>query len=121
MSLDVWFKEDIKNALVALNGANASSLARFAPQANDADVQLYRAGYCDALRAVAVALGITLTLPEPTPTILSLAQRIAHRRDARGDEAMTFVAITTKQFEELTRENVELHEQLMAARAIWQA
>jgi hypothetical protein len=68
MSLDVWYKDDVKNALVALNEANGALLARLnASLGAVADVQAYRDGYCDALHAVAVALGIEMpgALPEP--------------------------------------------------------
>ncbi len=68
MSLDVWFKEDIQHTLLALNEANGTMLVRLAANANDlSELQTYRDGYCDALRAVAIALGIALpnVLPEP--------------------------------------------------------
>jgi len=73
MSLDVWFKDDIKNTLVALNEANGAMLLRLAAHADDAtELQTYRDGYCDALRAVAIALGIAMPSALPQPLTLTV-------------------------------------------------
>ena len=68
MSLDVWYKDDVKHMLVALNEANGALLARLRMSLDEqAGVHAYRDGYCDAMRAVAIALGIDIpdALPEP--------------------------------------------------------
>ena len=59
MSLDVWFKEDIKNTLLALNETSRDTHTRLSALTVDsAAARVYRAGYGDALRAVAIAFGI---------------------------------------------------------------
>ena len=77
MSLDVWFRDDIKNTLVALNQANGMGTARMALQIEEPrEIQIYREGYRDALRAVAIAFGIAtaVTLPEPLTENLRLTR-----------------------------------------------
>ncbi len=77
MSLDVWFRDDIKNTLVALNQANGAAALRLMVRDNDVrEAQLYRDGYRDALRAVAIAFGIAIsvTLPEPLTENLRLTR-----------------------------------------------
>lgn len=69
MSLDVWFKDDIRNTLLALNETSRDTHARLAALAADPSAaHEYRSGYGDALRAVAVAFGIaTPQTSEPEP------------------------------------------------------
>jgi len=55
MSLDVWFKDDIRNTLRALDATSAVTTFRMATNSRDA---AYRQGYADAMRAVALAFGI---------------------------------------------------------------
>ncbi|MBI5879450.1 MAG: hypothetical protein HZB53_17515 [Chloroflexi bacterium] len=62
MSLDVWFRDDIRRVLLALEDASRSAQVHTAV-ASDAPLDSYRAGYTDAIRAVAVAFGIA----EPAP------------------------------------------------------
>ena len=52
--LDVWFKDDIKNALRAVDSANAEVFKAI----NTPEMQMFRQGYEAAIRAVAEAFGI---------------------------------------------------------------
>lgn len=87
MSLDVWFRDDMRNALAALNEANSAAIAQLATEVEEwQHVKIYRDGYCDALRAVAIAFGIKLlpdvlneaplplTAPEPLTDSLRLTR-----------------------------------------------
>ena len=70
MSLDVWFKDDIRNTLIALDLASAASATQSVsgPRANHA-ARLYREGFQDAVKAVAVAFGIHLPVKPSEPLI----------------------------------------------------
>ena len=60
MSLDVWFKDDIRNTLLALSEASQDTHAQVVSLVGESPTaQSYRSGYGDALRAVAIAFGIT--------------------------------------------------------------
>lgn len=60
MSLDIWFREDIKHLLMAAERASALSLAQAAESAADPGaLRAYRRGYRAALSAIALACGIT--------------------------------------------------------------
>lgn len=62
MSLDIWFREDIRHILMAAERAHASSLAQ-AAEATGSDLAALRAynrGYRAALSAVALACGLRL-------------------------------------------------------------
>ena len=61
MSLDVWFKDDIRNTLLALNetSRDTHALARSVAGESESTAH-YRSGYADALRAVAIAFGIAV-------------------------------------------------------------
>ncbi|MCL6431966.1 MAG: hypothetical protein K6V36_14080 [Anaerolineae bacterium] len=60
MSLDIWFREDIKHILMAAERASTLSLAQAEESASDPRLlQAYRRGYRAALYAVAVACGLT--------------------------------------------------------------
>lgn len=62
MSLEVWFKEDIRNTLLALNETSSNTHAQMVALCGDsASSESYRAGYGDALRAVAIAFGIAVS------------------------------------------------------------
>jgi hypothetical protein len=52
--LNVWFKDDVQNALRAVESANAGLFEIISTP----EMQLYRQGYEAALRAVAEAFGI---------------------------------------------------------------
>ncbi len=54
MSLELWFRQDLKNILLSINVASAAS-ARFSDEAR---VIAYRQGFEEALELAAVALGI---------------------------------------------------------------
>ncbi len=74
MSLDVWFKKDIHNLLLAIDLANGSTCAKLAPVAAESLASMYyRAGYADALSAVAKAFGICITLHSKQPLTLDLS------------------------------------------------
>ena len=60
MSLDIWFREDIKHILMAAERAGSLSLAHAEESAADPRLlQAYRRGYRAALYTVAVACGLT--------------------------------------------------------------
>ncbi len=60
MSLDIWFREDIKHILMAAERANALSLAQAEESVADPGrLEAFRRGYCAALTAVALACGLT--------------------------------------------------------------
>ncbi len=59
MGLDLWFPQDIARILAATHEAMRISTAAIIPL--DADLaRIYRQGFVDALRAVAVAFGVGL-------------------------------------------------------------
>ncbi len=61
MALDIWFKEDIANAVKAAHEAGSSSLTMFEQMTENSDlVRAYGQGYRSALIAVATAFGIEL-------------------------------------------------------------
>lgn len=60
MSLDIWFREDIKHILMAAERANALSLAQAEESAADPNIlRAYRRGYQAALSAIALACGLS--------------------------------------------------------------
>lgn len=60
MSLDIWFREDIKHILVAAERASDLSIAQAEESAADlATLRAFRRGYRAALTAVALACGLT--------------------------------------------------------------
>lgn len=69
--LDVWFKDDIRNALRAVDSANADLFEII----NNSEMQLYRQGYEAAVRAIAEAFGIRYKSAhqrEETPAIIDI-------------------------------------------------
>lgn len=63
MSLDIWFAEDIRNALLAANEGSAQTAAVMAEANGDDDLlvvtlRAYRKGYKAALITMALAFGI---------------------------------------------------------------
>lgn len=59
MSLDVWFQQDIKRTLLAIHQSHrdtARAVSAFTGESSE--TVAYRAGFNDALRAVAIAHGI---------------------------------------------------------------
>ena len=91
MSLDVWFQRDIKHTLLALNQTSLDTVARIAALSADRhEAQIYRAGYGDALRAVAIAFGIATpaTPPKPLTENLRLPQdwtEVEHDDELSGE------------------------------------
>ena len=71
MGLDIWFREDIYNALLAANEANAATTMVIAEVSEDLQLlhdparalpltlRVYREGYKAALSTVALAFGIS--------------------------------------------------------------
>ncbi len=57
--LNCWFRDDINNALRAIDSANAEVFSLV----NTPEMQLYRRGYEAAIRAMAEAFGINYTPP----------------------------------------------------------
>ena len=57
--LHVWFSDDIRNTLRAVDTANAEVFKVI----NAPEMQLYRQGYEAALRSIAEAFGIQYALP----------------------------------------------------------
>ncbi|MBI3734808.1 MAG: hypothetical protein HY259_15320 [Chloroflexi bacterium] len=79
MTPGLWSREEIRNCLLALNQANRDMARRMAAQMTDTErAQIYRDGYGDALRAVAVAFGVAIPhlLPEPLPSNVPLPQHL---------------------------------------------
>jgi hypothetical protein len=61
VSLDVFFKDDIRNTLLALNETSTDTHAQVVALCGESPSALsYRSGYGDALRAVAIAFGIAV-------------------------------------------------------------
>ncbi len=59
MSCDIWFREDIRNILLAAERASACSLAQAEESTADlAALRAYRRGYHAALSTVALACGL---------------------------------------------------------------
>ena len=90
MSLDVWFKDDIRNTLVAIDTASADAITRAAagPHGNHA-MRLYREGFQDAVKAVATAFGISIPtkLSDPLYSNLRLPENwieVEHANDLDG-------------------------------------
>jgi hypothetical protein len=64
--LKVWFRDEIQNALTAVDTANMD----LASSIDSPEIQIYRKGYAAAIRAVAAAFGVpyspqTLSTTEP--------------------------------------------------------
>jgi len=57
--LGVWFRDEIKDILLALDAANLD-VAQHVPTS---EMQLYRKGYAAAIQAMAAAFGISITPP----------------------------------------------------------
>ncbi|GEM_PF-2935625 len=57
--LKVWFRDEIQNALMAVDTANQDLVSNI----DSVEVQIYRKGYAAAIRAIAAAFGI----PYPPP------------------------------------------------------
>ena len=66
MGLDLWFREDIENALRAAEVASAATVAVLGERGNPEVVWAYRQGYRAALAVVAQAFGIPFRLPQPS-------------------------------------------------------
>jgi len=69
MGLDIWFKEDIANALIAADEAASATAAALSEVTNDPErLRTYREGYRAALTTLALAFGISplavMTAPE---------------------------------------------------------
>ncbi|MFB0545298.1 MAG: hypothetical protein ACETWB_00160 [Anaerolineae bacterium] len=69
MGLDIWFKEDIANALIAADEASSATAAALSEVTNDPGrLRAYREGYRAALTTLALAFGISplalMTAPE---------------------------------------------------------
>ena len=67
--LQVWFRDEIQNALTAVDTANLDLVSSI----NTPEIQTYRKGYAAAIRAVAAAFGIPYSpqmLPNPEPEVV---------------------------------------------------
>jgi hypothetical protein len=61
--LGIWFRDGIKNILLAIDEANLAMVSHFdAPE-----VRIYRQGFAAAIRAVATAFGIRYASPRTMP------------------------------------------------------
>ena len=97
MSLDVWFQQDIKHTLLAINQTSLDTTVRLATLAGDTpELQAYRSGYNDALRAVAIAFGIA----KPTAQTKTLDMP---RRLPRQWEELTDGYVDEAEIEEVSR------------------
>ena len=64
MGHEVWFRDDIRNILLAAEEASASAAYALGPMAQDENVlAAYRQGYRDALATIAVAFGLAGASP----------------------------------------------------------
>ena len=62
--LGIWFRDGIRDMLLAIDEANLDMVSRFdAPE-----VRIYRQGFAAAISAVATAFGIRYASPRITPT-----------------------------------------------------
>lgn len=78
MRLDIWFSEDIRNALLALDQASERTLALAEIYGMDPEiVRACRLAYNGALSDVGQALG--LSLGEPARTTLTIPARMVER------------------------------------------
>jgi hypothetical protein len=59
MGLDIWFAEDIRNALLAADEASSATAAVAATFGEPATLRAYREGYKAALTTVALAFGLS--------------------------------------------------------------
>jgi len=67
MSLDIWFREDIRHILMAAERASEVALAQGEESATDVSaLRAYRRGYRAALSAVALACGLVPCPDEAT-------------------------------------------------------
>jgi len=90
MAIDLWFKDDIRNLLLALNASSAGA----ARLAQDPAAIAYRIGYQEALAAVALACGLppgvigggaaAPTAGQPAPPSFEDSDRTPARRQLRG-------------------------------------
>ncbi len=65
MALDIWFKEDIENAVRAANEATSSTLAMFEHMTDNHELlSAYQQGYRLALITMATTFGIDLEKSE---------------------------------------------------------
>lgn len=55
--LQVWFRDEIQNALTAVDTANLDLVSSI----DSPEIQMYRKGYVAAIRAVAAAFGVPYT------------------------------------------------------------
>jgi hypothetical protein len=53
--LKVWFRDEIQDALTAVDTANMDVVSTI----NSPEIQMYRKGYAAAIRAVAAAFGVS--------------------------------------------------------------
>jgi hypothetical protein len=67
--LKVWFRDEIQNALIAVDTANLDLVSSI----DSPEIQIYRKGYAAAIRAVAAAFGLPYSpqmLPEPESEVV---------------------------------------------------
>ena len=89
MGLDIWFTEDIRNALLAANEASASTAAVPASINHDLDIDeladilcAFRAGYSAALTTIALAFGLSpasLFAQPGIPEIIDVTREMLER------------------------------------------
>jgi hypothetical protein len=80
MSLDIWFREDIRHILMAAERASEVALAQGEESSADvASLRAYRRGYRAALSAVALAFGLV-----PGPDEAACSPAFAPGRAARA-------------------------------------
>lgn len=58
MGLDIWFKDDIANILLAANEASLSAMQAQATSLETVELRAYRRGFVAALATIAQALGL---------------------------------------------------------------
>ncbi len=86
MSLDIWFREDIKHILMAAERASDVALAQGAESAADLSaLRAYRRGYRAALSAIALAVGLALGADEGEAAV---GRSMPHRPGAQAFEGL---------------------------------
>ena len=69
--LGIWFRDGIKNILLAIDEANLDMVSRF----DTPEVRIYRQGFAAAISAVATAFGIRYA---PSQTTAGRAKRVVN-------------------------------------------
>lgn len=81
MALDLWFREDVKRIIASTYDTMQSSTAISSSQ-NSGETDVYRQGFTDALRVIAIAFG----LGSPSSADRSEAMTVGHLSPGSAEE-----------------------------------